>query len=397
MVLWRRRISQEDRFAEEVTELARSLLGATVKQGPGFSLSVAVPGQPGATAYLGNLYAEVANMTGEERASRLRTAVLAMAPPEAPSTWEEAEPRLMPAVRNPSWAASAVENALRRPLLPFVSLAYVVDFEHGMAFVRYEDLADWGVGQGQVEAASVANLAALPLPVARSGTGAKVLGPDGYASSWLAVPSALAGLAASLGPEVVALAPSRDHLELVEPSDAGATCRAVQEALDIYKDSPRRLSPVPYLVNETLEPWLPPEGHPAGPLVAEARATLAAIEYGHQEKTLVDLFTKAQVDVFVSPHTLMRKGDGTLWSYSLCVKQVTDGLIPQADYVMFGDNTDVPGAFTVPWDEVLAYGQGFLQLEAGYDPQLWRYHGWPSAPVLDDLKARAVPMMAPPS
>jgi hypothetical protein len=50
----------------------------------------------------------------------------------------------------------------------------------------------------------------MPCQVRRNGPVALVQGPDGYVSSWLAAPAALARVAADIGDTVVAVAATRD-------------------------------------------------------------------------------------------------------------------------------------------------------------------------------------------
>jgi hypothetical protein len=51
----------------------------------------------------------------------------------------------------------------------------------------------------------------MPCPVRHNGPVALVLGPDGYISSWLAAPAALARVAADIGGSVIAVAATRDQ------------------------------------------------------------------------------------------------------------------------------------------------------------------------------------------
>ncbi|HET9654258.1 MAG TPA: hypothetical protein VFP72_02815 [Kineosporiaceae bacterium] len=387
--------SAEDRFADEVARLARSLLGARVRKLPDFSLEIHTGGSDSPfTMYLGNIYRESQGLTGEERTSRLSSAVLGMAPQPRPQSWAQAAPRLMPAVRSASWAAATPE-VLRRRLLPFVSLQCVIDSDHAMSFATESDLSAWGVSEDEALRQATENLSQGPVQVGTMAGAAFVLGPDGYISSWLAVPDVLARIAADVGGTVIAVAADRDHLALVDTDRHALTVDLLGKALSEYKEAVRQLSPVPYLVTpDGLRPWDPPAGHPARPLVDEARHLLAAVEYQLQKARLEDLFDKAGEDVFVAGHTLMQHDDGHFWSWAGWVRQVTDGLLPQADYVLLGDNDDPVPPIAVPWDQALRLAGDALE-PTGYDPPLWRYRGWPDGPALTALRDAAVPF--PPS
>jgi hypothetical protein len=114
------------------------------------------------------------------------------------------------------------------------------------------------------------------------------------------------------------------------------------------------LSPVPYVLTDAgIAPWDPPEGHPARPAALRARGVLATVEYQYQRQILDDLFAKIGEDVFVAGHTLMERDDGSVWSWTSWVRQVDDGLLPEADVVILGDNDDSDARFAVRWADAI--------------------------------------------
>lgn len=250
-----------------------------------------------------------------------------------------------------------------KPLAPFVKVLCAIDSEHSMAFASAADLTAWGVTDDEALRTASANLARMPCQVRRDGPVALVQGPDGYVSSWLAAPAA-------------------DHPR--------AAAKMLEPTLEHCQAAARQLSPVPYLVSEAgIEPWTPPPGHPARPVVDKAVRYLAAVEYREQKAMLDD--PQAGEDAHVAKHTLMRSPDGHSWSYATWVRQVTNGLLPQADVLMLED-IDHPGAsFAVRWDDVLRLASDALQEEASYDPPRWRHRGWPDDKTLALLRAIAVP------
>jgi hypothetical protein len=404
---WRRRTarSPEDVFADEVVELVRDLTGLKATRVDGFALRIDRPGGMPTVMNLHNIYAETGAMRGDERAVRLRTAVLAMTEDRKPATWEEAAPRLLPAVRAASWVtatgghepdAGHPDRSFVRALVPFVSVICAIDSEHAMMFANGHDLAAWGVTGDQAMRTAVANLARMPLPVSQSSGQATILGPDGYVSSWLAVPSALAQVAADIGRTVVAVAPCREQLILLDTGDQAHLVGALERALRDYQSAPRQLSPVPYLVGgHGIQPWEPPPGHPARPVVENASRILAAVEYGQQRSVLEDMFDKADQDVFVAGYDLRQRSDGSLWSWTVWVRQVTDALIPAVDVIVLTDNDNPGGGFTVRWSDALQLAGDVLHEEAAFDPPRWRCRSWPDAGALAALTDRAVPFPPP--
>jgi hypothetical protein len=385
--------------------LVRGLLGLKAKRLDGFALRIDRPGVPPVTMNLQNIYLEAQQLDGDARAQRLRRAMLAMVPQPRPASWRDAAPLLMPAVRAASWANAVISNArdgasaavpFGRPLVPFVKVMCAIDSEHSMTFATVADLAAWGVTDDEAVRTASANLARMPCQVRSNGSMALVMGPDGYVSSWLAAPVPLARAAADIGGSVIAVAATRDQLILIDAEHPEAAVRMLEPALEHYQTAARQLSPVPYLVSDAgIEPWVPPAGHPARPIVDKAARYFAAVEYGQQKAMLDDLLGKAGEDVYVAKHTLMQRPDGSSWSWTIWVKQVTNGLLPHADVLAFADNDHPDARFAVSWDDAFRVAGSVLHEEAGYDPPRWRHRGWPDESTLALLRAAAVPLPPP--
>jgi hypothetical protein len=397
--------SPEDQFASEVIALVRRIFGLRAKRLDDFALRIERPDAPPVTMNLANIYAEARQLDGEARAERLRRAVLAMVPQPRVANWRDAAPRLLPAVRTASWASALIKIPGARPsstvpfgkpLVPFVKVLCAIDSEHSMTFATTVDLAAWGVTDDEALRTASANLARMPCQVRRNGPMALVLGPDGYVSSWLAAPAALARVAVDIGRSVIAVAAERDQLILIDAAHPDAAVRMLVPTLEHYQTAARQLSPVPYLVSEAgIEPWVPPPGHPARPIVDEAACYLAAVEYGQQTAMLDDHLAKAGEDVYVAKHALMQRADGSFWSWTSWVRQVTNGLLPRVDVLVFGDNEDPDARFAVRWDDAFRLAGDALQEEAGYDPPRWRHRGWPDDSALVFLRANPVPLPPP--
>src|SRR5260370_952229 len=232
----RDRQSQEDKCADEVGGLLQSHLRDKPKRVAAFAQEIDRGADPPITMNLHNVFAETLNISGDERAARLRTAVLGMVPPPRPATWLDAAPKLLPAVRAASWVgAGGLEGLIRVPLAPFVSVLCAIDSEHAMTFATESDLHAWGVTAADAMQTASGNLARQQVQVGRAGQIAIIMGPDGYISSWLALPSVLGRIAKDVGDEVIALAPARDQLILFNTSDEAGTVRQLDETLTEYR------------------------------------------------------------------------------------------------------------------------------------------------------------------
>ena len=120
-----------------------------------------------------------------------------------------------------------------------------------------------------------------------------------------------------------------------------------------------------------------------------ARRILAAVGYGQQRSVLEDRFDKADQDVFVARYDMRQRSDGSLWSWTAWVRQVTDDLIHAVDVIVLTDNDNPGCGFTVRWGDALQFAGDVLHDEAAFDPLRWR-RSWPDADSLAALTKRAV-------
>lgn len=399
--------SSEDQFADEMITVVRDALGWRAKRLDGFALEVNTPDGQSATVYLRNIYADVQHLYGQERAARLRGFLLGTMTADRPAAWYDAAPRLLPAVRPTKWAnvplpiarstklpaGSAVASVpFCTPLAPFVKVVCAIDSELSMSFATEVDLAAWDVTGEEALRTAIANLAAKPCEAHRNGAAATIDGPDGYASSWLAAPAALSRVAMDIASNVVAVALGRDELVLVDTDHYEATAQILGLALEQYQSATRQLSPVPYLVTATgVEPWTPPAGHPAGPAVDMANHVLAAVEYDRQKDRLD---VEGDTNAYVAMLQVRQRPDGPIEGWAVWNRQVDNGLLPRADMIMFIDNENdsSDGMFAVRWDDALRLAAHALSEDPDYDPPRWRYHGWPDANTLAELRAHATPI-----
>lgn len=395
----RGRPSAEDAFASEIVALIHEIHGLKASPADGFALRIELPDGP-VIMNLRTWYTHAQRLAGPARARQLRRAVLGGVPQPRPATWPEAAPRLLPAVRPSSWVnglsaqmgdAGPDAGPFTRPLVPFLSVLCAIDSAHSIEFATAADLATWGVTDDAALRTATANLENMSCEVVGKGSATLIVGPDGYASSWLAVPAALARIAARIGDSVAVMAVDRDQLVLFDTRDHDAAAVLLESCQEHYQTAPRPLSPAPYLVRDTgIEPWEPPPGHPARATARKASLYLAVTEY-HQQAAMLSGRPENAGGVTVASLAVAKLGDGSARSYAAWGKDQASGLIPRADMIAFQDGH--PGStFTVRFGDVLRLAGDALTEEPGYDPPRWRHHGWPDGATLEALRAHAAPL-----
>jgi hypothetical protein len=269
-----------------------------------------------------------------------------------------------------------------------------------LTFANAEHLAAWGVDADTARAAAHHNLTTGGLSVIAVDDlpgGWWIAGPDSYESSWLAVPDRLFDAAAiQVEGEPLVIAPARGLAVLIGDRDRAAVAAALQWGDAVYRTEARPLSPVAYRrAGNRLAVWSPEAGHPAHPAAEQAQRTLASVEYAEQKGHIDRLLSAVGEDVFVASASLAGRDDGTLWTWAVWSKDVTETLLPEVDVVAFhggdGDGGDGEGeVLFVPWDEVLTEAGDHLTEEPGWGLTRWRASGWPPATTLARLRAHAV-------
>jgi hypothetical protein len=240
---------------------------------------------------------------------------------------------------------------VRRSLAPFVKLCFVVDFDHAIGYVSERNLSTWQVDFDTLKQAARDNLLSDGLDLARSGLVTSVLGPEGYVSSWLAVPRALLSAVDEAVPGVVVIAPGRDQLRPVSLADPDMLAAEVEQATAAYLNEPRQISPAPYLVEgDRLTPWEPSSGHPAAPPVQRSHRLLDLDEYERQRIVLQQMLGQ---DVSVASYKLRERADGRAWSWAAWLRDVDDALVPETDRVFLSDTGHNDAAFLVSWADAV--------------------------------------------
>jgi len=362
---------------------------------------------------LHNHVREIGEASGHVVADRLHRVLLSVTEMEIrPVSYEEAESRLLSSVRARSYLSATVSPEMASPatpllhrvIAPMVVELVAIDSEHGMSFVGEEEAEEWGVGWDDLAPVARRNLAGGGTRIGLLDDLAgvfEVSEPDSYQSAWLALPDILLEMGARLGltvaarlddpdPVLLALAPTRDVLWLLNDTEPDQITLAVELAIEVFQQGPRGISPLPYVVGEAnIRPWEPPLHHASVTVVAAARRVLEGTEYGFQQRGLDELFERSQDDVFVAGYNVTHRNDGTAYSWAVWVRGVEVGLIPRTEFVMLvGGEDDEPIA--VAWDDVLRIAATSFERDPILDPPRWRTSGWPSAEVMAMLATVAV-------
>lgn len=307
-----------------------------------------------------------------------------------PTAWHEAVPRLRVAVRALSFGPSAAPPPLGRPLVPFIVSRIAIDDEVADLTVTQADLATWGVDEDRVWEIALNNVLEADLEIRASAVAPNaldVVGPERCISAWLMIPDAIALLSDRLEGDTVVTAPSLDRLLIIGTADRDALALALDWAFVEYQQSPRQLSPLPYVVrDDTVSEWRPDEADPCAVKVGRARRIFTAVEYASQQQALDEFLLDADEEIFAASLFVRERTDGSIWTFASWVLDV-DSVLPIADYV---DVVVGPGdQFMVSWADALSMAAAVLEPVANLDPPRWRAAVFPPTAVLDALRGGA--------
>jgi hypothetical protein len=361
-----------------------------------FTFKVGRRGAGPLVMHLHNLWSDIQGKPAAERRAMIQQYVLAIrgaAVTKGPTSWSDAAPRLMPAVRSGSFGLPSPIELISIPMAPFVQLFTALDHPDHMAYVTIKNATEWGIDHAVIRARAAANLRGAALPTAQHPRvrGARgVLGPDGYVSSWLAVPDRLRETAGQLPGRPLAVAPTRDLLAVVGEDDAEAVIAILRWGLELFRESARSLSPVLYALDDSnLQHWVPPLQHPAASSQKLACLILEASEYGRQAQSLAH----AVGDESVPSVEVFQRRDGAPRSVTVWMRGVR-ALVPRAEFVHLKDVEKQETAFTVRWEDAMAVAGDSVQLVAdlGLDTALprWRVTDWPPPDVVERLRTLMV-------
>ncbi len=200
---------------------------------------------------LGNLYAAVRQEPdGERRAAVVEFAgqiLLSVKQSDAESnpSWSEARVLLRPRLVPQDYPSELV----RSPFAAGLTITFVIDLGHRVAFIDHKRLEKWGVAQKEVREIAYANLerlsADLKLDVRRPDRGlglyAGLETSDSYAAARLVLPGFRSRLVSLLGEPAYVGIPHRDFL-IAWSADFDAMPQMIRMIAKDFRDSPYALT-----------------------------------------------------------------------------------------------------------------------------------------------------------
>ncbi|MFE6920562.1 hypothetical protein ACFVAV_05900 [Nocardia sp. NPDC057663] len=311
--------------------------------------------------------------------------------------WATVAPRLRPVIRQAGELATRVqglsiaENTVWRPLLPCLMERVVIDNPTSMESVTPQHLANWGVDADtafETARANMAELGSAIVDVFEAAEGLLYLADeDGemYAGALPLAAGWIAALGAKAGALPIVFVPGTVGVFVGFATSPHRVRELVAVARGLFDDAARRVSPVPYTLDEhgRLIPFTVPRHHPAWPAIRSAEATLAAQVYATQHDGLrADLAAELLED---HAATLMhtRGADGIETTYAPWADTVPT-LLPHAHNVTL-TNVETGATFGVPW-HVLATEVDLVPVP-GLFPVRYRVQFHPGAQAMARMAA----------
>lgn len=365
-----------------------------------FAFEVTHPGGKTSVMYLGNLFAETRNVPPDEVEARIDHFLRSLASIGQDETWAEARALLLPVIRGTAFAAMTGAPMLKRGLLPFLDVYFALDRPESTSYVPASKLADWGVDEPTFLAAVDERLAELPSSRVDllKGVGQAVhvvQSDDGHAPTRLLSPGFLRGFARRVEGRPIACFPVRDVLFITGADDPDGIRFIQEEAKKLWEESPRRVSPVFYAVDEKDKLVVFPL--PGDDVLAQddrlLHLLLADFEYREAKKHFEESEDPRAQEVFMASFQAFRGDDGSSSSRAIWSQHVPTWL-PETDEVLVccgspGDG--VQWAVRVPFDAL----RSRLSRVDGFEPP--RYSAPDVFPTKDELLALPGAAFVPPA
>lgn len=310
--------------------------------------------------------------------------------PRRPLSLEEALPRLVPKVRprfhyEARALGAGADCPLFRPLAGSFALSLMVDFPDCEVDVTARELEAWGADFDALLQKGRSNL------LLRGGEERfREVRPGLFRSTWqdgldgsrVLLPALLKAL--PLRGEPVAVMPGRDILLVAGSEDPRGLAWGLEGALECVGTAPPSMNGCPLrLRGFQWEPWEPPPGHPAAPLLARVRRRRLLEEYARQ-KTLLDRL-HGRTGLSVAPFHLGPGPNGAVTSSTFLPRGAEEGWLPEADRVgLMGGAGRHRTCHWVPWDVARARLGNLLE-PLGLFPERYRVRAVPGAALLTAL------------
>jgi uncharacterized protein YtpQ (UPF0354 family) len=356
------------------------------------------------TASLHNVYVDYCAAERRDRDSVLRRyfAGIAQSSTGLPENYLQAKPHLLPLIRSAyedsNWShflrttdGDRIPSIASKPLCADIVVQIGFDTETNIARVSNDQLEKWDVEFEEALGDAVNNL--------RIKTGDKwhQIGPGVFVGAWedyydasrILLPDALYRL--NLSGDPIVFIPSRETLIVTGSRDTNAQSIAIELALKIYSERPRRISMTALAHVDGQWKSFAPEGETGMRLFTLQKAILAE-EYETQKEDLQKAMEEAGDDVFVASVMRIKQNHGEE-IFSLC--SWTDGvdtLLPVTDLLAFGrlgEDQKLSKSATVPW-EVAVKHAGHLLESTPYLPTRFRVRSFPDEATFDALICESV-------
>jgi hypothetical protein len=355
-------------------------------------------------------YDETRALDGEKREQRLERFVrgtVATWPKvegggDDEGSWDEVAERLVPLLRAAQHYAAIPRDKRpchRRWDTGLIELAGI-DSDDTITQVNDSHLKRWGKTFDQVLDASVRSFAEctsdddveifdddVPYPIWH------VARDDDYQSSRLLIPGWLAAFDGRVTGRPIAIVPDRNTCIVSDDDALDAIARLIEIARDTYKESPRRITPVLYTVDDRDEvvPLTLPANHPHHAALAINRYHFLVNEYALQASALDKELQERGEDVFVASYAVENIGGGLAswcsWGENIASSLPVTDLVAFAGKMPDGKETWM---FFVARDAVEALAGDCWRRDPEIDPPRMRTVKWPSAATLDKLRARQI-------
>jgi uncharacterized protein YtpQ (UPF0354 family) len=347
-----------------------------------------------------NAYNEYCATPADNRANVFRNFIrtwFAHQHKEAPESFDDVHPDLLPTVRSRSYYERA-KLQMKLDGMPDADWPYLVLAEHfaiglvydlpeSMMMIQQHHLTDWGVTFEDALEAACKNLAEI------SQHQFETPAPGVWVSPWRdnhdTARLLLAGLIEhhEVQGAPVAVIPNRDTLILTGSEDEAGLARMAALA-EKAREHPRPISCIPLrLEDDHWVPFMPEQDHPQFAAFKMLWIQSLGMDYEDQAEGLKALYEKTGEDIFVATFSAVKmKETGQVVSY--CVwSQGVDSLLPRTDQIFFfrpsgAENGDIVA--TPTWEQVQEAAGSLLEKTDMY-PERYRVKSFPTEQQLAAL------------